>query len=439
MKIVENYTPEKGEEAEKELLEQESPKEEVAAPTEEDKKTQKKTKKKHSWIVPTILSIILVAIGAGCITFFIIAQNEKNKEAAKYPDAVPAERFYSNLTGEDLDTAAEITAPVYCIQTPNGLDGARPQVGLHDAGVIFEAIAERGVTRFAAIYQNPKNAIVGPIRSLRLYYLEWDTPFDCTIVHAGGADDAIAAVRNGYKHLNESTTYMYRGNYNYHNWNNLFTTPGLLNQYNIDANGGTGSNIKGFTRMNPNDAEDELDHLKSLKADAEAAKNDNTTENEADSSAQENAEKLPEMANSIFIHYGYNDDFNPSYEYDNETNTYKRSYGYGPHTSYVCPDQDLTGKDPVDYCEEKQLSPKVVVVMFVEEHVASDNYHESITTIGSGKAYIFQNGKVLKGTWSKASASEQIKFADESGAEIPLIPGQTWISAVPNYGGIDYK
>lgn len=431
MKIVEDYTPEKGAEAEKEIAEKAKTLTEEVNEIEEINETPKKeekVKKKHAWIIPTILSIILVAVGAGCAVFFIITQNENNKEANKYPNAVPGERFYSALTGEDLDTAEEITAPVYCVQTPNGLDGARPQVGLHDAGVVFEAIAERDVTRFAAIYQNPKNAIIGPIRSLRLYYLQWDTPFDCTIVHAGGADDAIAAVRNGYKHLNESFTYMYRGNYNYHNWNNLFTTPGLLAQYNNDANGGAGSNIKSFTRMTPDEVEDELYKLASIKSSLENEDN-----------ADDNVEQLPPMANSITIRYGYNDDFNPHYNYDASSNTYKRSYGYGVHTSYVCPDQNLEDKDPVDYCEEKQLEPKVVIAMFVSEHVASDNYHEDITAVGSGKAYIFQNGEVFTGTWSKNSVEEQIKFFDESGTEIKLSVGQTWVSAVPAYGSIDYE
>ncbi|OAV84558.1 hypothetical protein PTTG_31192, partial [Puccinia triticina 1-1 BBBD Race 1] len=30
---------------------------------------------------------------------------------------------------------------------------ARPQSGLQDAGIIYEAIAEGGITRFAALYQ----------------------------------------------------------------------------------------------------------------------------------------------------------------------------------------------------------------------------------------------------------------------------------------------
>ena len=120
-------------------------------------------------------------------------------------------------------------------------------------------------------------------------------------------------------------------------------------------------------------------------------------------------------------------------------NVYERSYGYGPHTSYVCPEENLYDQDPVDRCEEKQLTPKVVIAMFVNEAPAEDNYHENITTVGSGKAYIFQNGKVITGKWSKSSVGEQIKFTDDAGTEIKLIPGQTWISAVPNYGGIDYE
>ena len=84
------------------------------------------------------------------------------------------------------------------------------------------------------------------------------------------------------------------------------------------------------------------------------------------------------------------------------------------------------------------MSPSVVVAMVVSERRASDNYHEDITTIGSGDAYIFQNGTAIKGTWNKASRADQIRFLDPEGKEIKLAPGQTIVSAVPNYGGIDY-
>ena len=76
--------------------------------------------------------------------------------------------------------------------------------------------------------------------------------------------------------------------------------------------------------------------------------------------------------------------------------------------------------------------------MVVPEKRASDNYHEDITTIGTGEAHIFQNGIAIKGSWKKASVEEQIEFFDESGNKIALAPGQTFVEAIPGYGSVEY-
>ena len=68
----------------------------------------------------------------------------------------------------------------------------------------------------------------------------------------------------------------------------------------------------------------------------------------------------------------------------------------------------------------------------------ADGYHEDITTIGSGPAYIFQNGTVTEGTWEKSSQSSQIRFLDAAGEPVSLAPGQLWIAAVPEYGSVIY-
>ena len=146
-----------------------------------------------------ISGIVGVVAGIGCLLVGIFGVKIVGADVVfpRVGEAENREVSYSDLTGEPLADAAAKTAPVYCIQTPNGTDGARPQAGLNEAGVVFEAIAEAGITRFAAIYQNPSSAVIGPIRSLHIYYLEWDTPFDCAIVHAGGSGDALAAVAAG--------------------------------------------------------------------------------------------------------------------------------------------------------------------------------------------------------------------------------------------------
>ena len=307
------------------------------------------------------------------------------------------------------------------------MDGARPQAGLDQAGVVFEAIAEAGITRFGAIYQAPTSAVIGPIRSLRLYYLQWDTPFDCTIVHAGGADDALAAVRNGgYKDLTENYTYMYRGSAGNRLWNNLFTTSALLSAMNTDRGYG-GSEVHGFTRMTPKESKQDLvdQNIATKLSIVEATNSDTST--------------LTPKVTDISVRFGGIASFNVNYKYDLATNSYLRSYENGmAHEIYTCPDSNLGEVNPESACTLKQLSPTVVVAMVVSEKKAWDNYHEDITTLGSGEAYVFQNGYAIKGRWEKNTAADQIKFYDESGVEIALAPGQTFIEAVPNYGSVDF-
>ena len=375
-------------------------------------------------------SLVLLIGGGGCLAGATLIPEKMGArlELPKIPSSIiETGNVYSTLTGEEIASADLNSTPVYCVQTPNGTDGARPQVGLTKAGVVFEAIAEAGITRFVAIYQNPSSAVIGPIRSLRLYYLEWDTPFDCTIVHAGGADDALAAVRaGGYKDLTENYTYMYRGNAATRRWNNLFTTSANLARMNADRGYGA-SNPKGFSRMTPEESE-------RARIDTLSVSPLNITQaTEADTSA------LVAKVAGVNLHYGYAPSYNVQYDYDLATNSYRRSYESGvAHEVYECPGEDLGQKNPEEICSLTTLAPKVVIAMLVSQGKAWDGYHESIKTTGSGKAYIFQNGTATIGTWSKPTRDEQISFLDSEGNVIKLAPGQTFISAVPEYGGVDF-
>ena len=384
---------------------------------------------KKSWIILIILGITGIIGGMLGFLWPFLKPVEKLPELSfpQVPSMKAGGSIYNNLTGEIIGDASINSAPIYCVQTPNGTDGARPQVGLDKAGIIFEAIAEAGITRFAAIYQNPTSAVIGPIRSLRIYYLEWDTPFDCTIVHAGGSGDALAAVsRGGYKDLTENYSYMYRGKSGVRRWNNLFTTSEALARMSSDRGYG-GSSPKTFLRVTPTEAEKNRINDLAVNPLKIAAP------------AEGNASELKAKVSAINLRFGGVPSFNVHYDYDINTNTYRRSYASGAaHEIYSCPDGDLGQKNPENICSLTVLSPKVVIAMMVSEKRASDNYHEDITAIGSGKAYVFQNGTVIEGTWSKASREEQIKFLDTAGNEISLVPGQTIISAVPNYGGVEF-
>lgn len=400
-----------------------------AAKTKNKMSKEEKSPSDKKMLIFLIIGIFGLVAGITMIIVALLLPRAK-EDALQFP-SLPSKTTeaiaYSPLTGEPLTDANLATAPTFCIQTPNGTDGARPQSGLNEAGVVFEAIAEAGITRFAAIYQNPSAAVIGPIRSLRMYYLEWDTPFDCTIVHAGGADDAIAALRSGgYKELDESYSYMYRGTYGARRWNNLFTTSSYLKKYNSDK-GWNASDVKGFARMTPKESEESRAlALAGEKLDITAPAEGNTSNTTV---------PVPEVT----MRFGGIPTYNSHYTYDAETNTYLRSYENGAsHDVYRCSAEDLGERNPEDVCELGQLAPSVVVAIKVAERKASDNYHESIDAIGSGEAYIFQNGTAIKGTWRKDSRQDQIKFTDEEGNEVKLAPGQTFVSAVPNYGSVEY-
>ena len=62
-----------------------------------------------------------------------------------------------------------------------------------------------------------------------------------------------------------------------------------------------------------------------------------------------------------------------------------------------------------------------------------------VIATGSGKAYVFRNGKVIVGTWSRPSLSDLTVFRDASGTQIPLAPGTTWVELLPNTIPVTYS
>ncbi len=383
--------------------------------TKKERKPRTTGQKVFLWIL--ILVLIFLVAGAGVFVYFAYFRKNdvQNSVSSSQPDF--PEPIYSLLTGEEISDANLNNSPTYCVQIPNGNDGGRPQAGLGQAAVVFEAIAERGITRFAAIFQNPTVGVIGPIRSLRSYYLDWDTPFDCTVVHAGGSDEALADInRGGQRNLDESNVYMWREDSD-RRWNNLFTSPANLTQFN-ETKGYNTSSPKTFPRLTP----DETNEILSEQA-----------------TCTDSEDCLVELVDTINLQFGASQTFNTVYQYDPATNKYLRSYASGePHTSYECP-ANLPEPNTKTQCGEPiQLAPSVVVAMVVQERTDFDGYHEKITTIGTGPATIFQNGQAIEGSWTKSSQSSQIIFRDANGNNIQFVPGQVWIAAIPQTGRIEY-
>lgn len=336
-----------------------------------------------SWFL--IVLVILAIIGTVFILWPRSSQSTipKSISVAKKIVTPPPKIYYSPLTGNKVVDEATTQLPVTGIMIENSLD-ARPQSGLKAAGVIFEAIAEGGITRFLALYQETKPQLIGPVRSLRMYDIDWFAPFQASIAHVGGSSAALQEVRNGnYRDIdqffNSASYWRSSDRYSPHN---VYTSFERLDALNTK---------KGFTSST---------FTPWLRQDGKKV-------------------KIPDATN-ISVHIS-GQLYDSQYIYDAKTNTYSRSQAGEPHTDR----------------EEGPLQPSVLIVMDITmTKIFEDGYREQIETIGTGRVRIFQNGTVTQGSWTKKDQNSQLVFADIDGKEITLNRGQTWIIAVPaNQGG----
>src|SRR3989344_4968574 len=71
---------------------------------------------------------------------------------------------------------------------------SRPQSGLSRADVVYEAVAEGGITRFLSVFYcgaSAEDVKIAPIRSIRVYFINWASEYskNPVLVHSGGANN----------------------------------------------------------------------------------------------------------------------------------------------------------------------------------------------------------------------------------------------------------
>jgi hypothetical protein len=323
-----------------------------------------------------ILLLLSLIIGSYFLFF-------TNKEQASVPVSAPTlkptqveEKIYSPLTGQEV-TDEQAKRPITSIVLENAPE-ARPQSGLKDAGIVFEAIAEGGITRFAAIYQEGAPQDIGPVRSLRPYFLDWLRPFDATITHVGGSQKALRMVRDGsWKDMDQfANGKSFRRITERRAPHNVYTSFEKIDSFNQSKNYSL-KDFESFTRKE--DQKSSAPQVSSIKLNVSSGK------------------------------------YNVAYSYNSANNSYLRSQGGEAHL-------DKSGA---------QIEPKVVVALVVPYSIVQeDGSRYSYQTTGTGKAVVFQDGKAVEATWSKTNQASQIRLTDSTGTDIKLNRGQTWFTAV---------
>ncbi len=288
---------------------------------------------------------------------------------------------------------------------------ARPQSGLTSADVVYEAVAEGGITRFMALfYCNLSDTQIGPVRSARTYYLDWLGEYDALYAHVGGANTPGPADA-----LGQIIRYEVKD----------------LNQFSI----GFPVFWRDYQRLGHSVATEHTMYSTTQKLWEVGAKRGWIATDSAGvrwdkgfTSWKFKEDKGGGTTGKIKVNFW---ESQPGYQvewtYDTASNSYKRNNGGSAH---------------LDLDNNTQLNPKTIVIQFERESNANDGYpgnvHLLYKTTGTGNALIFQDGNVTEGKWNKLSRLSRSKYIDNKGKEIEFNKGQIWIQTVPEGSKVSY-
>ena len=302
---------------------------------------------------------------------------------------------------------------------------SRPQSGLSDADIVFEAVAEGGITRFMGMFYcgvQVADTTLAPIRSARTYYVDYASGFNLPMyVHVGGANvpgptDALGQI----------------GDYGWNGENDI-------NQFSV----GYPTFVRDYNRLPGREIATEHTMVTSTEKLWEVATDrDWTNMTPARRVGRQTipaaewkegykgwtyGEEAPGKGKISSIGYsfmgGY-DDYIVQWNYDAATNSFKRSQGGAAHT---------------DLNNDEQITAKNVVILLTKEQgPVNEKKHMLYTTTGTGNALVFQNGEVIEAKWSKPTRESELQFTNAKGQALPLVRGLTWISVLGIGAEVNY-
>ena len=285
-----------------------------------------------------------------------------------------APQFTAPFTG--LPTPTEMLRPAAVVKIDNH-PRALPQWGLNQADVVYEELVEARLTRFAAIFHSTNAEVVGPVRSART------------------GDFALLSNLNRPIFVNSGA--------------NDYTARALRRVDAIAIIDGAPIAKDVFERSPEKNAPHNL-ITDTARIYAAGAAEGRTPPKYLRFRAE--GESLPRGAAVIGVDVDFGQ-IKASYRWDAVAGGWARTQN---------------GKDHTDF-NGVRIAPENVIVQFVRyrQSPADAATPEPVLT-GSGEAWIFSDGMLVRGTWERRSELEVTVFRSDNALIVPLTPGRTWIA-----------
>ena len=320
------------------------------------------------------------------------------------PSDTPAPELGSvdPLTGEPMDEVLAARRPVAIML--NNIKKALPQQGNSQADIIYECLAEGGITRMLGIFQSTEElGTVGSIRSARPYYLELALGHDALYIHAGGSDDAYAKFGPwGVDHF-DAVRGPYLGN-------------------------SAGSNM--------------------MWRDADRRKN-NGLEHSVVTTGASIEEYLPDSVRrdheeGYTYAQQFTDDGTPAGgETADKVTVPFSSYKTGVFTYDAGQEKYLVSEysDPyIDGNTGEQVAVTNVLVVKTACRATGDSLgHVTVDLTSGGEGYFACGGKIVPITWSKADRDSPFVYTTEDGSPVVLGRGSSYVNIVPLDADITFE
>src|SRR5258706_7025992 len=401
---------------------------------------------KGKWImVVSFLGLFLISVGLSLIVFYFISP----KAASNLVSSI-AKKSKINLNlpktqecpinGQKFTKAEEdiwnTRRPI--IQMIENHADARPESGLSRADVVYEAVAEGGITRFASVFYcgaSAEDVKAAPLRSARVYFINMAAGYgkDPIYLHQGEANNICPTCPGGVKPrseidpmVNALTLFDKLG------WEGGPSGNNMDGGYNI----GFPIVVRDQYRLSSTPAAWEHSVVADLDLVWQEASKRGFGYKDSNGTPwtqgfkkwtfqDGKAASSPSATDIKFEFWANKPDYDVEWKYDATTNSYKRFNGGQPHIDWEI--------------DKTQITVKNVAIMFADEKGPLDSEHHMFYTVtGTGKAMIFQNGQVIQGTWSKASPIDREVFYDQAGNVIQFVRGQIWVEIVPTGNQINY-
>ena len=314
------------------------------------------------------------------------AQNDQIVE-----DFLDQEQLPRFLDGLQVARGQENYYPV-AIMIEN-LVSTRPQYGLSKAQLVYEALAEGGITRFLAVYTTADNLKeIGPVRSARPYFVDWADELSSMFVHAGGSPEALKQIPStdiiDLNQIAGDHAFFWRHK-DFAAPHNLFTSTQLITLAQRDKQVAEQGTYQPWLFKSETPLEERPIEEKNITID--------------------------------FSTFSYK----VEYHYDRDPNDYRRSNG---------------GEEHKDQATGEQIRVKNIVIQKVQTSLLESGSNRlKMVTSGQGDAIIFRDGRAVEGTWKKNKDNERTRFYDTEAKEIEFNAGSTWVEVVPTDREIVYN